>query len=145
MNNQYGMGGQTCGETMGYDIAARIGAGLNADQMHAERVDGYNPLAVIDAYKRKKKILLYEGGKSNSIDELVVEEGLNGVKRVISHLGMRNYKYDISKDREPILLDQSKWMRAPSSGMFQAFIQNGAAIFKGDIFCLLYTSDAADE
>ncbi len=57
MNNQYGMGGQTCGETMGYDIAARIGAGLNADQMHAERVDGYNPLAVIDAYRRKKKIL----------------------------------------------------------------------------------------
>ena len=57
MNNQYGMGGQTCGETMGYDIAARIGAGLNADQMHAERVDGYNPLAVIDAYKRKKKII----------------------------------------------------------------------------------------
>ena len=57
MNNQYGMGGQTCGETMGYDVAARIGAGVNADQMHAERVDGYNPLAVIDAYKRKKKIL----------------------------------------------------------------------------------------
>ena len=57
MNNQYGMGGQTCGETMGYDIAARIGAGLNNKQMHAERVDGYNPLAVIDAYKRKKKIL----------------------------------------------------------------------------------------
>jgi 2-oxoisovalerate dehydrogenase E1 component len=57
MNNQYGMGGQTCGETMGYNIAARIGAGLNADQLHAERVDGYNPLAVIDAYKRKRAIL----------------------------------------------------------------------------------------
>ncbi|HKK61589.1 MAG TPA: thiamine pyrophosphate-dependent enzyme [Bacteroidales bacterium] len=57
MNNQYGMGGQTCGETMGYEIAARIGAGVNKDQMHAERVDGYNPLAVIDAYRRKKKVL----------------------------------------------------------------------------------------
>ncbi len=57
MNNQYGMGGQTCGETMGYDVAARIGAGVNRDQMHAERVDGYNPLAVIDAYKRKRKII----------------------------------------------------------------------------------------
>ncbi len=57
MNNQYGMGGQTCGETMGYEIAARIGAGVNRDQMHAERVDGYNPLAVIDAYRRKRKIL----------------------------------------------------------------------------------------
>ncbi|MBK5195420.1 MAG: dehydrogenase [Proteiniphilum sp.] len=57
MNNQYGMGGQTDGETMGYGIAARIGAGVNADQMHAERVDGYNPLAVIDAYKRKRKVI----------------------------------------------------------------------------------------
>ncbi len=57
MNNQYGMGGQTAGETMGYKIAARIGAGVNPEQMHAERVDGYNPLAVIDAYKRKQKIL----------------------------------------------------------------------------------------
>ncbi|HOJ65817.1 MAG TPA: thiamine pyrophosphate-dependent enzyme [Paludibacteraceae bacterium] len=57
MNNQYGMGGQTCGETMGYEIAARIGAGVNPEQMHAERVDGYNPLAVIDAYKRKRKVI----------------------------------------------------------------------------------------
>nr|WP_319399789.1 thiamine pyrophosphate-dependent enzyme [uncultured Carboxylicivirga sp.] len=57
MNNQYGMGGQTCGETMGYDVAARIGAGVNRDNMHAERVDGYNPLAVIDAYKRKMELI----------------------------------------------------------------------------------------
>ena len=57
MDNQYGMGGQTRGETMGYDVAARIGAGVNPEQMHAERVDGYNPLAVIDAYRRKRKVL----------------------------------------------------------------------------------------
>jgi 2-oxoisovalerate dehydrogenase E1 component len=58
MNNQYGMGGQTCGETMGYEMLARIGAGVNPEQMHSERVNGYDPLAVIDAVKRKKKILL---------------------------------------------------------------------------------------
>lgn len=57
MNNQYGMGGQTSGETMGYDILARVGAGVNPEQMHAERVDGYNPLAVIDTFKRKKALL----------------------------------------------------------------------------------------
>ena len=57
-NNHYGMGGQTRGETMGYDMLARIGAGVNPEQMHAERIDGYNPLAVIDAIRRKKKILL---------------------------------------------------------------------------------------
>lgn len=57
MNNLYGMGGQTVGETMGYGILARVGAGVNPEMMHAERVDGYNPLAVIDAFRRKKKIL----------------------------------------------------------------------------------------
>lgn len=61
-NNQYGMGGQTSGETMGYDVLARIGAGVNPEQMHAERVDGYNPLAVIDAIKRKKAILDEKNG-----------------------------------------------------------------------------------
>ena len=57
-NNFYGMGGQTYGETMAYHFAARMGVGVTPNQMHAERVDGYNPLAVIDAYKRKKALLL---------------------------------------------------------------------------------------
>lgn len=83
--------------------------------------------------KRKKKILLFEGGKSNSIEEQVVEEALNGVKRVIAHLGMRNYKIDITKDREPIFLSESKWMRAPSSGMFQSLVKNGSSVQKGDV------------
>ena len=61
-NNAYGMGGQTKGETMAYQQAARFGAGVSPTQLHAERVDGYNPLAVIDAYRRKKKIIQEEGG-----------------------------------------------------------------------------------
>jgi 2-oxoisovalerate dehydrogenase E1 component len=56
-NNFYGMGGQTCGETMGFDILARIGAALNPEQMHSERIDGYNPLAVADAILRKKEVI----------------------------------------------------------------------------------------
>ncbi len=56
-NNLYGMGGQTVGETMAYNVLARVGAGVNPDQLHAERVDGYDPLAVIDAIRRKRKIL----------------------------------------------------------------------------------------
>ncbi len=57
-NNFYGMGGQTNGETMGYQVLARVGAGVNPENMHSERVDGYNPLAVAEAVGRKKKILL---------------------------------------------------------------------------------------
>ena len=62
MDNFYGMGGQPHGETMGCEFIARIGAGVNPEQMHAERVNGYDPLAVIDAFRRKKEILLQGGG-----------------------------------------------------------------------------------
>jgi 2-oxoisovalerate dehydrogenase E1 component len=58
MNNFYGMGGQPFGETMGMQHIARLGAGVNPDQMHAECVNGYDPLPVIDAFRRKKQLLL---------------------------------------------------------------------------------------
>ena len=57
-NNLYAMGGQPVGETMGYQMAARMGAGINERSMHTERVDGFNPLAVAEATARKKKLLL---------------------------------------------------------------------------------------
>lgn len=68
-NNQYGMGGQTRGETMAYDFPARMGAGFNPNQMNAERVDGFNPLAVIEAFGRKKKIA--EEGKGPVLIDIV--------------------------------------------------------------------------
>ena len=57
MTNHYGMGGQPAGETMGCQFIARLGAGINPDQLHAERINGYNPLAVIDAFQRKRAVL----------------------------------------------------------------------------------------
>ena len=56
-NNFYAMGGQTSGETMAWDRLSRIGAGLNAEQFHAETVNGSDPLAVADAVSRKREIL----------------------------------------------------------------------------------------
>lgn len=59
MNNFYGMGGQPFGETMGFGQygVTRVGLAVNPEAMHAERVDGYNPLAVADAIERKRKVL----------------------------------------------------------------------------------------
>lgn len=57
-DNLYAMGGQPIGETMGYKVAARVGAGINEFSMHTERVDGFNPLAVADATARKKELLI---------------------------------------------------------------------------------------
>ena len=69
INNGYGMGGQTCGETMSYGVLARIGAGINPQQMHAERIDGYNVFAVIDAFRRQKALL--ERGKGPALLDIV--------------------------------------------------------------------------
>ena len=68
-DNFYGMGGQTRGETMGFDMPARLGAGFSPSQMHAERVNGYDPFAVIDAVSRKKELLL--AGKGPALLDVV--------------------------------------------------------------------------
>jgi 2-oxoisovalerate dehydrogenase E1 component len=61
-NNFYAMGGQTIGETMAWDRLSRIAAGINADALHAETVDGTNPLAVADAVAAKRQLLLDGAG-----------------------------------------------------------------------------------
>ena len=61
VNNFYGMGGQPQGETLGMGQLARVGLGVNADAMHSERVDGYNPLAVADATRRAEDAAACKG------------------------------------------------------------------------------------
>ncbi len=56
-NNSYGMGDQTRGETMGQGHMSRIASGVSPTQFHAETVDGFNPLAVIEAMGRKLELL----------------------------------------------------------------------------------------
>jgi len=62
LNNHYGMGGQTVGETMAYGNLSRVGAGISPTQLHAETIDGYNPFAVIDAFRRKREIIKQRKG-----------------------------------------------------------------------------------
>ncbi|MDE0180647.1 MAG: thiamine pyrophosphate-dependent enzyme [Caldilineaceae bacterium] len=69
MNNFYGMGGQPQGETMAFGVLARVGMGVNPEAMHAERIDGYNPLAVADAVARKRAIL--EAGRGPALLDTV--------------------------------------------------------------------------
>ena len=69
INNGYGMGGQTNGETMGYKEVARLGAGFNPEGLHAERVNGMNVLAMIDMMNRKKPIA--EKGDGPILNEMV--------------------------------------------------------------------------
>ena len=53
---------------MGYGDLARIGC-ISKNQMHAERINGWNVLAVIDAYKRKRELL--DSGKGPALLDVV--------------------------------------------------------------------------
>jgi uncharacterized protein len=87
--------------------------------------------------KRKKKILLFEGGKTNSIEEKVVNEGLDGIKRMLEHLQMRTFKFDNSLNREPIYIKNSRWIRASHAGMFCLMVENGAQVSVGTILGII--------
>ena len=102
------MGGQTRGETMGFDMVARLGAGFNPSQMHAERVNGYDPLAVIDAVTRKKQLLL-EGKGPALLD--VVTYRVSGHSPSDSSTYRTQEEINAWKDADPILAFRKKLVK----------------------------------
>lgn len=89
-------------------------------------------------FKMKKKILLFEGGKSEFIDKDVAEEGVNGTIRVLEYLGMLSKKIELPEnlsrnEQKSITIKSSRWVRAKYSGMFQAEITHGAFVEKGQV------------
>ncbi len=79
-------------------------------------------------------ILLYEGGKSFHMDSVVTNTGVNGCKRLLSHLGMLQGKFKVSKPKKrPVFINDSKWLRAKHSGMFKASIALNSVVNKGDV------------
>jgi len=111
-NNFYGMGGQTFGETMGYGVLARAGAGINPEAMHAERVDGLDPLAIADAVLRKKQILL--SGKGPVLLDTITY-------RISGHSPSDASSYRTKEEIEA-------WQRMDSIEEFSTYLKkNGAA------------------
>jgi len=85
---------------------------------------------------RKKGIplLLFEGGKSNSIDTVVSNTGVNGSKRVLHHLGMLKSQFKVSSPKKSsVTINRSKWIRANASGMFKSTITVGNFVDQGDV------------
>lgn len=119
-----------------------------SDQQSLELARVFNPPFIIHSSyisksvresmnKRGRKILLFEGGKTNSIEENVVKEGLDGIKRMLEHLNMRNFKSDGGETRNPIFIKSSKWLRASHSGMFCLLIENSSKVEVGTVLGII--------
>lgn len=81
--------------------------------------------------KMGKTTLLFEGGKSKSIDRTVVDFGVQGTKNVMSFLGMAEHK--IPTKLNSIVIEKSHWLRAKHSGMFHLKVNNGAYVKKNEV------------
>lgn len=85
-------------------------------------------------YKLGKPLLLFEGGKSFHINDVVTNSGVNGSKRILKHLGMLKTVFKSSKPKkDTVFINESKWQRAKYSGMFKASITIGSHVKKEDI------------
>ncbi|WP_372751415.1 succinylglutamate desuccinylase/aspartoacylase family protein [Labilibaculum sp.] len=81
--------------------------------------------------KLGKTILLFEGGKSNDLNQDVIDSGVTGALNVMKHLGFHEGEPEINAPS--IVVPESKWLRAPSSGMFQLRVENGSRVTKKQI------------
>jgi len=84
------------------------------------------------------KMLLFEGGKSLDIDADVTQCGVRGAKRFLAHFDM----LDASKKAQPaerpsIYIENSSWIRARYSGLFQNKTKAGAFVQKGEVIACI--------
>ncbi|MEX0982770.1 MAG: succinylglutamate desuccinylase/aspartoacylase family protein [Bacteroidales bacterium] len=78
--------------------------------------------------KMGKKALLFEGGKTKSLDADVINYGTAGAVNVMRHLNMLGGDPEISTP--PTVIRKTKWLRAPSSGLFFPEDVNGRFVEK---------------
>lgn len=77
-----------------------------------------------------KPILVYEGGENNRIDRFSIEKGIEGIQRVMAHLGMTEDSFpapDFSA-----FFEKSTRQRAPRAGIFQWTKGAGQKVVKGE-------------
>ncbi|MGB8704368.1 MAG: succinylglutamate desuccinylase/aspartoacylase family protein [Gillisia sp.] len=84
-------------------------------------------------YKLGKMVLLFEGGKSMDSNKEIAQHGVEGVMRILQHLGMLKPRF-ICPDPpvNTILIENSTWMRAKYSGLLHMKVECGKRVEKSE-------------
>ena len=84
------------------------------------------------------KMLLFEGGKSLDINDPIANEGVKGVKRLLSYLNMLDPKHVVEKaDFPSIYIKNSVWLRAKQSGLLHDYNMITKFVTKGTILAII--------
>ncbi|MGK0365975.1 MAG: putative deacylase [Saprospiraceae bacterium] len=81
------------------------------------------------AMNEGKPILVYEGGENLRFDQLSIDEGLAGIKRVLKAKEMADFK--TSDSGSTLRFNKTKWLRSPRAGIFRWISSSGEKVEKG--------------
>jgi len=88
--------------------------------------------------KANVKMLLFEGGKSLDINNVIANEGIMGVKRLLYYLDMLDPKHIVEKAEDSsIYIKYSVWLRAKCSGLLHDYNMIGKFVTKGTILATI--------
>jgi predicted deacylase len=99
------------------------------------------------AQQKGVDMLLMEAGEALRFDRLSIETGVEGVTRVLAHLGMIEADDGLSAVGIPARANRSIWVRAPRGGVAQMVRSSGDPVRKGDVLaCVagLFGEDAEE-
>jgi predicted deacylase len=90
------------------------------------------------SHKLNVKMLLFEGGKSLDINKSVTDAGVQGVKRLLSHLDMLDLRNTIEQSESTtIYIEKSSWIRAQCSGLLHDNGCIGRYVEKGTLLATI--------
>ncbi len=90
------------------------------------------------AFKMGKPTIVYEAGESMRFDDYALLEGMQGILNILKHLGMvKTIAPEYVERSKTVHLEERKWLRAPTAGMFIPKVTNGSAIKKDAILGLV--------
>lgn len=81
------------------------------------------------AHKMGVSVVTFEGGETLRIDPQTVEEGLEGIKRLMKHLGMLSKAPKAPRSQR--FFSESSWVRADVSGLFRHRKASGKKVKEG--------------
>lgn len=75
-----------------------------------------------------KSVIVFEGGETLRIDPKTVDDGIQGIKRVLHHFGMLSKSPAPGKTK---VFNESHWVRAEVSGLFRHKRESGKKVREG--------------
>ena len=82
-------------------------------------------------------VIVYEAGEALRFDEGAIRAGVKGVTRVMRELGMLSPRKGATRPHEPLMLQASRWLRAPCSGVVRANKPVGARVRTEEVWAIV--------